>query len=112
MGISSVPVGWEDDQDEPGCAFLLDECDGRRICGAPRKAVSPSRKAASPYCPEHHALCHVAYGSVAETDHLRAVEAIAKAVGGRRSRDTVGPSRRFLKRLEQAARGFSRSDCS
>src|SRR5580693_2661335 len=100
MGISSVPVGWEDDQDEPGCAFLLDECDGRRICGAPRKAVSPSLKAASPYCPEHHALCHVAYGSAAETDHLRAVEAIAKAVGGRRSRDTLGPSRRFLKRLE------------
>ena len=48
MGISSVPVGWEDDQDEPGCAYLLDEWDGRRVCGAPRKAVAPSRKAASP----------------------------------------------------------------
>ena len=112
MRISSVPVGWEDDQEEPGCAYLLDECDGRRICGAPRKAVSPSRKAASPYCPEHHALCHVANGSEAEADHLRTVEAIAKAVGGRRSRDTAGPSRRFLKRLEEAARGSSCPDRS
>jgi hypothetical protein len=97
MGSSSVPVGWEDDQDEPGCAYLVDECDGRRICGAPRKA-------ASPYCPEHHALCHAAYGSEAEADRLREVEAIAKVVGGRRGRDTAGPSRRFLRRLEEAAR--------
>jgi len=107
MGISSVPVGWEDDQDESGCAYLLDECEGRRICGAPRKAVSPSRKTASPYCPEHHALCHAACGSEAEADRLREVEAIAKVVGGRRSRDTAGPSRHFLKRLEEAARGSS-----
>ena len=115
MGISSVPVGWEDNQGEPGCAYLLAECDGRRICGAPRRAVSPSRKAASPYCPEHHALCHAAYGSEAEADRLREVEAIAKVVGGRRSRrnrDIVGPSRRFLKRLEEAARGFSRANRS
>ena len=108
MRISSVPVGWEDDQDDPGCAYILDECGGRRNCGAPRKAVSASQKAASPYCPEHHALCHAAYGSEAEADRLREVEALAKVVGGRRSRDCIGPSRRFLKRLEQAARGFSR----
>ena len=109
MRISSVPVGWEDDQDDPGCAYILDECGGRRNCGAPRKAVSASQKAASPYCPEHHALCHAAYGSEAEADRLREVEALAKVVGGRRSRDAIGPSRRFLKRLEQAARGFSRA---
>jgi hypothetical protein len=112
MGISSVPVGWEDEQVEPGCAYLLDECDGRRTCGAARKVVSPSGKKASPYCPEHHALCHVAYGSEAEAGRLREVEAIAKAVGGRRSHDTAGPSRRFLKRVEQAVRGFSRSNRS
>ena len=105
MGISSVPVGWEDDQDDLGCAYVLDERDGRRICGAPRRGVSP-------YCPPHHALCHVSYGSAAEADRLREVEALAKVVGGRRSRDTVGPSRRFLKRLEQAARGFPRPNCS
>ena len=112
MGISSVPVGWEHDQDESGCLYLLDERDGRRICGAPRKAVSPSRNAASPYCQEHYALCHAACGSEAEADRLREVEAIAKVVGGRRSRYTAGPSRRFLKRLEQAARGSSRPNRS
>jgi hypothetical protein len=112
MGISSVAVGWEDDQDEPGCAYLLDECEGRRICGAPRKLVSPSRKTASPYCPEHHALCHAAYGSEAEAGRLREVEAIAKVVGGRRSRDTAGPSRQFLRRLEEAARDSSRPNRS
>jgi hypothetical protein len=107
MRISTVPVGWEEDEDDPGCAYLLDEGDGRRICGAVRK-TSPLRKAVSPYCPEHHALCHVAYGSEAEANRLAEVEAIAKAVGGRRSRYAVGPSGRFLKRLEQTARGFSR----
>jgi len=101
MGISTVPVGWEDDEDESGCAYIFGECDSRRICGVPRKAVSP-------YCPEHHALCHVAYGSEAEANRLAEVEAIAKVVGGRRGRSTVGPSRQFLTRLEYAARGFSR----
>ena len=112
MGISSVPVGWEDEQVETGCAYLLDECDGRRICGAPRKVVSPSGKTASPYCREHHALCHAAYGSEAEAGRLREVEAIAKVVGGRRGRDTVGPSRQFLRRLEEATRGSSRPNRS
>jgi hypothetical protein len=100
MAISTVPVGWEDVQDEPGCAYILGECDSRRICGAPLKA-------ASPYCPDHHAICHVAYGSEAEADHLRAVEAIAKVVGGRRSRHGARPSGRFLRRIERAVRGFS-----
>ena len=101
MGVSLVPVGWEEDQDESGCSYLLDT---RRICGAPRKA-------ASPYCTEHHSLCHAAYGSEAEADRLREVEAIAKVVGGRRSRGTAGPSRRFLRRIEQAARGSSWPNC-
>jgi hypothetical protein len=105
MRISLVPVGWDEDQDESGCTYLLDESDGRRICGAPPKA-------ASPYCPEHHSLCHAAYGSEAEADRLREVEAIAKVVGGRRSRGTAGPSRRFLRRIEQAARGSSWPNCS
>ena len=105
MRISTVPVGWEDFQDEPGCAYILDECESRQLCGARRKAVSP-------YCPEHHVLCHVANGSEAEADRLREVEAIAKVVGGRRSRSSVRPSGQFLRRLEQAARGFSRPDRS
>jgi hypothetical protein len=88
---------WETEEDEPGCAYLLDDCSVVRACGAPRRP-------ASPYCPTHHTLCHVAYGSPAEADHLRRVEALATAVGGRRSREGGGPSRRFLKRLERAAR--------
>ncbi len=112
MKISTVPVGWEGDMDDPGCAYILGEGNGRRICGAPRQAISPSRNGLSPYCWEHHALCHVAYGSEAEADRLREVEAIAKVVGGRRDRNTIGPSRRFLKRLEWAARGFSRPNRS
>ena len=111
MKASMVPVGWEDDQDEPGCAYLLDAGGNNRTCGAPRKA-SPSRKVVSPYCPEHHALCYVAYGSEAEADRLAEVKAIAQAVGGRRSRYTIGPSSRFLKRIEHAARIPSRSNRS
>ena len=105
MKISSVPVGWDDQEESLGCAYILDEFDDRRICGAPRWGVSA-------YCPPHHALCHVSYGSAAEADRLREVEALAKVVGGRRSRDALGPSREFLKRLEQAARDFSRPRCS
>ena len=112
MGISTMPVGWEDDQDELGCLYILDTCDGGRICGAPRKPAAPSQRGASSYCPEHHAVCHVAYGSEAEADHLREVEAIAKVVGGRRSRYGVRPSGQFLRRLEQAARVFSDPKCS
>ena len=105
MRISSVPVGWEDVQEDLGCAYILGECESRRICGAPQKA-------ASPYCPEHHAICHVAYGSEAEAEHLRQVEVIAKVVGGRRSRSGIRPSGRFLRRIERAANVFSRTKCS
>ena len=37
MGISTVPVGWEDVQDEPGCAYILDECESRRTLRRPAK---------------------------------------------------------------------------
>jgi len=100
-----VAVGWEDQQDDPGCAYILAEGDRPPICGAPRRADSS-------YCPEHHALCHVAYGSAAEADRLREVEAIAKAIGGRRGGDGGGPSRRFIRRVERAARRFSSPICS
>jgi hypothetical protein len=98
--MSAPMAPWETEKDEPGCAYILDDCGVGRVCGAPRRQ-------ASSYCPTHHTLCHVAYGSPAETDHLRQVEALATAVGGRRSRESGGPSRRFLKRLERAARAFS-----
>lgn len=77
-----------------GCAFVVEESDSRRMCGS-------SRRPGSSYCPEHHALCHLAYGSAAEADRLREVEVIASAVAGRRSRNRRGPSTQFLRRLEK-----------
>jgi hypothetical protein len=99
--MSRPLVPWETQEDEPGCAYLLDDCGVGRACDAPRQHPSP-------YCPTHHALCHVAYGSPAEADHLRRVEALASAVGGRRSREGGGPSQRFLRRLERRSRSFVR----
>lgn len=87
---SSAP---EDGHAGLGCAYILD--DGRRYCGG-----VPHR--GSSYCPQHHALCHVASGTVEEIRRLREVEELARVVGGRRGAEGVGPSRRFLKRLERA----------
>ena len=98
--MSGPMARWEIEEDEPGCAYILDDCGVGRACGAPRRH-------ASSYCPTHHTLCHVAYGSPTEADHLRAVEALASAVGGRCSREGGGPSRRFLRRLERASRAVS-----
>jgi|SRR5271156_804637 len=86
--------------DETGCAYILGDNGECRNCGAPRRFGSP-------YCPEHHALCHVACGTTEEVKRLREVEALANAVGGRRARDGGEPPRRFLRRLEHAVRGFA-----
>jgi len=99
MGEPRSPC--DEDKDDPGCAYILEECDGRRACGA-------QRRPASSYCPQHHTLCHVVYGSAAEAERLLEVEALASAVAGRRSRDGGGPSRQFLRRLEQTVQGFPR----
>ena len=86
--------------DHPGCCYILDGDNRRRFCGA-------ARQLGSSYCPEHHALCHLACGTRAEAKRLREVEVLARAVGGRRGRDGAKPSRRFLRKLEQAIRAFS-----
>jgi|SRR4029077_18439337 hypothetical protein len=88
-----------DDCEDPGCAYVVEESDGRRTCGAPRR---PS----SSYCPHHHSLCYIVGGSEAEVDRLREVEALASAVGGRRARRRLAPTRQFLTRLERAVRDF------
>src|SRR5215472_13881151 len=77
-----------------GCAYPLGGIEDRQFCGT-------SRRAGSPYCPEHHALCHVPSGTGEEMQRLREVEALANAVGGRRACAGGGPPRRFLKRLER-----------
>jgi hypothetical protein len=86
--------------DDLGCAYVIDEAGGRRICGARRR---PS----SSYCLPHHSLCYIVSGSTAEVERLQEVEALASAVGGRRARQGAGPSRHFLARLEQAVRGVT-----
>ena len=95
--MASPTAPWENDENEMSCAYILDACDARQICGAPLRLDSP-------YCLEHHALCHIDPGSVAENARLREAEALATAVGGRRSRASGGPSRQFLRRLERMAR--------
>ena len=94
------PPRSEDSDRNAGCAYIVEEGGGRRACGVVRQ---PS----SSYCPDHHSLCYVVGGSKAEDERLREVEALASAVGGRRARQGIGPSRQFLRRLEQAVRGSS-----
>jgi len=84
---------------EAGCVFILDDGRSRRFCGEVRRRGSS-------YCPSHHTLCHVGCGTTAEAQRLREVEALARAVGGRRSPSGTGPSRRFINRMEQALRNF------
>jgi hypothetical protein len=97
VGFSPEPESLED---QPGCSFVVDEPDGPRACGAPRRR-------ASSYCPHHHAVCYVVSGSDAEVKRLQEVEALASVVGGRRGRRQSAPSQQFLRRLEQATRDFS-----
>src|SRR5436190_287824 len=92
-----LPAVNEDFEDDFGCAYLIEEAAGQRSCGAPRRPFSS-------YCPQHHSLCYVVCGSKAEFDRLREVEALASAVGGRRARQQVAPTRQFLRRLEHAIR--------
>ncbi|HYM71601.1 MAG TPA: hypothetical protein VET89_01375 [Stellaceae bacterium] len=106
LGSNGPIAQWDDE----GCAFILDNDDGSPM---PRKFFcGAERRAGSPYCAHHHALCHVAEGSVDARRQLRTTEALATAVGGRRGRSSRNPPERFLRRLENLARGVSRPKCS
>lgn len=104
MAALSIPPA-ERGSDSPGCAYILGDNGDRRNCGAPRRAGSP-------YCAEHHALCHVPCGTSEETRRLREVEALANAAGGRRGRHGGGPSHQFLRRMEYVVRALSCPDRS
>jgi hypothetical protein len=95
-----LPHEDEEEQLTVGCAYLMEGPRGREVCGAPCQTSSS-------YCPRHHSLCHIRSGTHAEARRLREVEALASAVGGRRARQRVAPSRQFLKRLQFAIRDFS-----
>jgi hypothetical protein len=83
-----------------GCAYILGIGAAGQRCDLPRQPRSS-------YCREHHALCHLASGTSAETARLREVEALARAVGGRQGWHGAAPSRPFLERLSQAVRALS-----
>jgi hypothetical protein len=100
MRVISPPLTGNEFDEESGCAYVVEDPAGRRRCGEPRR---PS----SSYCMHHHSLCYIVCGSTAETRRLQEVEALASAVGGRRARQNAAPSRRFLRRLEQAVRESS-----
>src|SRR5579864_3963234 len=103
--------------DGAGCAYL---CDLGAPGGAPSGALGAAgaaacgepRLAASAYCPEHHALCHLAPGSAEEARRLREIEALAQAVGGRLGRDARSPPDALLRRWQRLERAFSRPQCS
>src|SRR5579863_1262049 len=84
--------------DDEGCAYILD---GSGTCGGPRRPKSP-------YCPRHHALCHVPEGSVGERRRLNEVEALASVVGGRNTRPVRLPADHVLRQLEIRARLLAR----
>jgi hypothetical protein len=89
-----------------GCAYLLDEAaGGARRCGA---ALRPG----SPYCGEHHALCHIPRGSTAERRAIERVEALARIVGGRAGRRSRAPPAAMLRRLDRLSRLFLRPHSS
>ena len=68
--------------DDDGCAYVLDEADGRRMCGAPRRQ-------ASSYCQRHHAVCYISSGTNAEAVRLREIEG-ARQRGGWASHSAAG----------------------
>jgi hypothetical protein len=87
------------ENDSAGCAYLLGAHSTAPSCGRPRRPRSS-------YCDRHHALCHVANGTVAEAARVREAEALACAVGGRQGWRLTQPSRLFLRRLQQFLRDF------
>lgn len=80
--------------DPIGCAFILEL---GMVCGA---ALRP----ASPYCASHHVLCHLVVGGKREAAALLKIAALAGRIGGRSAGNGLGPSARFLRRLEARTR--------
>src|SRR5258708_17642747 len=81
-----------DDREDCGCAFPLGADGAPLACGAPRRPGSS-------FCPEHHALCHLPPGGLAERRALAEEEALARAVGGRLGREAREPPDALLRPL-------------
>jgi hypothetical protein len=93
-------------RDDSRCAYIVGGIDSAPdFCGA---VCQPD----SPYCPKHHARCHLPEGSAAERQRLREIEALAAAVGGKRGRAARRPPLRLLRRLDRVVRDVSCLKCS
>jgi hypothetical protein len=86
-----------------GCAYPLDDAGG----GPPIPCGAACRPGSS-FCPEHHVLCHIPAGSMAECRTLDEAEALARVVGGRLGRPAREPPEPLLRRLDRVSRLFSR----
>jgi hypothetical protein len=115
------------DGEEERCAYVLDKPAPAEAGGATGAAAAVGAnpvsghgasfcnapcQPGSPYCPEHHALCHLAAGSAAEARQLREIEALAQAVGGKQGRRERLPPKNLLRQLERVERVFSRPNRS
>jgi hypothetical protein len=94
-----------------GCAFVLEEGRGSGA-SAGNPFCNANCQAGSPYCPQHHRLCHLKSGSDAERRQLCEMEALAQAVGGRQGRPARSPPDGVLRHIERLERVFLRLDCS
>ncbi len=106
-GTSRAREGEQCNQEnDAGCAFVLDGADHRRACV---NFCDAPRQPGSAYCPRHHALCHLSNGSAAERQRLREIEALATAVGGTQGRAARHPTAQLLRRFDRLARAYSPS---
>ena len=92
----SIAGGDGAQEGEDGCCFIGDD---ETVCGT-------DRRTGSPYCPEHHALCHIPRGGPEAGQARRDVAALAKAVGGRQGDRARQPPDDFLKKLDRVTRRF------
>jgi len=99
----AMGLGFLDYDHDAGCAFMLRD---RAEPGVPRATCGAPRRPGSPYCEQHHALCHLRLGGRGAARRLREMEALASAAGGRAARPRPAPSPQELRRLERAKRRF------
>ncbi len=89
-GVDPLPVP------KRGCLYLLDN---RQACGCTRQSGG------SPYCFDHHALCHLIPGSRAEQSRIVEIDRIGQFVGTRVAKKSFRiPPTRFMRALDALQR--------
>ncbi len=75
-----------------GCLYLLDD---RKACGCTRQSGGSS------YCQSHHAICHLAPGSLMEQSRIVEIERIGQFVGARVAKKSLRiPPTRFMRAVD------------